>query len=59
MTYASQDGAEPRVLRTEDEIHEARDAGDLEEFNGVPDSHPTGFVVNCQVPVVAPSTFEV
>lgn len=58
MTYGWEDGAEPRLLRTEEEILEAHEAGELEEFIGVPPSHPEGFIVNCQVPVVAPSTFE-
>lgn len=57
MTYAWPEGAEARLLRSEDEIHEARDAGELEEFVGTPDTDGQVFVVNCPVPVSAPNTF--
>ncbi len=57
LTYAWADGVDPRVLTTEDEVHEARDAGDLEEFPGTPDTNGQTFVVNCPVPVLAPNTF--
>ena len=36
MTYAWTDGAAPRVVRTEQQVHAARDAGDLDEFPGPP-----------------------
>jgi hypothetical protein len=39
-------------------IRAAIEAGDLELFNGTPDTHPGGFVVNCPVPILAPNTFE-
>jgi hypothetical protein len=57
MTYVWKEGADARVLTTESEIHEARDAGDLEEFPGTPDTGGETFTVNCPVPVVAPNTF--
>jgi hypothetical protein len=57
MTYAWADGVEPRVLATEEELHAARDAGDLEEFPGTPDTKGEVFTVNCPVPVLAPNTF--
>jgi hypothetical protein len=57
MTYAWADGVEPRVLTTEEELHAARDAGDLEEFPGTPDTKGEVFTVNCPVPVLAPNTF--
>jgi hypothetical protein len=57
MTYAWKDGNDPRVLTTEREVHEARDAGELDEFPGTPDTKGTIFTVNCPVPVLAPSTF--
>ncbi|MGH2759770.1 MAG: DUF7482 domain-containing protein, partial [Actinomycetota bacterium] len=57
MTYAWKDGREPRVLRTEQEVHKARDDGELDEFPGVPDTKGEIFVVNCPVPVLAPNTF--
>jgi hypothetical protein len=46
------------VLRSQTEIHEAHDAGELEEFPGVPDTNGTVFTVNCPVPVLAPPTFQ-
>lgn len=58
VTYAWTDQSNPRVLRSEQEVHAARDADDLEEFIGTPDTGGKGFVVNCPVPVVAPNTFE-
>lgn len=58
MTYAWEDGVDPRVLASEDEVHAARDAGELEEFPGVPDTEGEIFVVNCPVPVIADNTFE-
>ena len=57
LTYVWSADAEPRVLEDEAAVHAARDAGDLEEFVGTPDTGGQGFVVNCPVPVVAPNTF--
>ena len=57
MTYAWADGVQPSVLTTEAEVHAARDAGDLEEFPGTPDTKGEVFTVNCPVPVMAPNTF--
>lgn len=57
LTYAWTDGATPEVLEDESAVHDARDAGELEEFVGTPDSGGQGFVVNCPVPVIAPNTF--
>jgi hypothetical protein len=57
MTYAWKDDAGARVLTTEEEIHQARDDGELEEFPGTPDTKGEIFVVNCPVPVLAPNTF--
>lgn len=51
------DEANARLLTDSTQIREALDAGELEQFNGVPDSHPTGFVVNCPAPILAPNTF--
>ena len=52
------DESQARVLRSSAEIRELLEAGELEQFNGVPDSHPNGFVVNCPAPILAPNTFE-
>jgi hypothetical protein len=57
MTYAWKNGMDPRVLTTEDEVHAARDGGDLDEFPGTPDTNGEIFTVNCPVPVSAPNTF--
>jgi hypothetical protein len=57
MTYAWKKGKDARVLTTELEVHAARDAGDLDEFPGTPDTNGEIFTVNCPVPVIAPNTF--
>lgn len=57
MTYAWKKGKDPTVLTTEDEVHGARDSGDLDEFPGTPDTNGDIFTVNCPVPVLAPNTF--
>ena len=55
VTWA--DEASVRLLKTSAEIRELVDSGELEQWNGVPDSHPNGFVVNCPAPILAPNTF--
>jgi hypothetical protein len=57
MTYAWKEGVTPRVLATEEEVHAARDDGELDEFPGTPDTMGEIFTVNCPVPVLAPNTF--
>lgn len=57
MTYVWTEDADPPVLTRESAIHEARDAGELDEFPGTPDTGGEIFTVNCPVPVVAPNTF--
>jgi hypothetical protein len=57
FTLRWKDGVTPRVLKSEAGVRAALDAGQIEQFNGTPDTHPTGFVVNCPVPVLAPNTF--
>lgn len=57
MTYVWGEGAEGRVLTNEAAVHAARDAGELEEFPGTPDTNGEIFTVNCPVPVVAANTF--
>jgi hypothetical protein len=51
-------GREPRVLREQPAVFAARDAGDLKEHPGVPDTKGEVFTVNCPVPVVAPARFK-
>lgn len=57
FTLKWNDESQARVLRSSAEIRAALEAGELEQFNGVPDSHPNGFVVNCPAPILAPNTF--
>lgn len=56
MTYAWNRPGRARILRDERSVHAARDARELEEFPGVPDTNGETFVVNCPVPVLAPNT---
>ena len=58
FTVTWTEGADVRLLTNSMEIRELIDSGDLELWNGVPDSHPNGFVVNCPAPILAPNTFE-
>lgn len=57
FTLVWNDESTARVLHNAAEVQTAIDAGEVELFNGTPDSHPNGFVVNCPVPVIAPNTF--
>lgn len=57
FTYEWGADAKPRVLRTERQVHAARDAGELREYPGTPDTGGEVFTVNCPVPVTAPATF--
>lgn len=57
FTLVWKDESKARVLRNSTEIRELVETGELEQFNGVPDSHPNGFVVNCPAPILAPNTF--
>jgi hypothetical protein len=57
LTVVWRNGAAVKVLKTEDEIQPVIQRGDLQLFNGVPETHPNGFVVNCPVPVLAPNDF--
>lgn len=53
-TFVWDEAAEPTLLTSEAAVIRNEDAGELERFNGTPDTHPTVFVVNCPVPVMAP-----
>ena len=57
FTLQWKDGVTPRVLTSEAEVEAALAAGEVEEFNGTPDTHPGGFIVNCPVPVLAANDF--
>ncbi len=56
-TLVWKDESAARLLTDSAAVRAAIEAGDVEEFMGVPDSHPTGFVVNCPAPILAPNTF--
>jgi len=57
FTYAWKEGKSPRLLKSQTEIHRARDAGDVDEFPGTPDTKGEVFTVNCPAPVKAPNVF--
>ena len=58
-TVVWKDESKARLLTTSAEIRELIESGELEEFAGVPDTHPNGFVVNCPAPILAPNDFSV
>jgi hypothetical protein len=51
------DESNATVVTSSAELRELVDAGALEIFNGTPNTHPDGFVVNCPVPIKAANTF--
>ncbi len=59
FTLTWEEGVQPRVLTSAQEIQAALDAGEVRQWNGTPDTDPTGFIVNCPVPVLAPNSFAV
>ena len=59
FTYSWNEGKTPRLLTSQAAIHAARDAKELTEFPGVPDTKGMLFTVNCPVPVAAPNIFSV
>lgn len=52
------DESEAEVITNSDRLRELVDSGALELFNGTPDTDPTGFVVNCPVPIKAANDFQ-
>ncbi len=58
FTVVWKDPAGATLLTSEAEVLEAVESGDLELFNGTPDTHPDGFVVNCPAPVLAPNPYD-
>lgn len=46
-----------RLLRDSGEVYDAIERGELEKLNGLPQTHPNGFVVNCPIVVLADNTF--
>nr|MBN1228741.1 hypothetical protein [Anaerolineae bacterium] len=58
FTITWKDAAAARVLKSAEDIQAALDAEEIEIWNGVPDTHPNGFVVNCPVPLKARNSYE-
>lgn len=58
ITVMWKDEDQAVLLTSEAEIKQRAEAGEVELFNGVPDSHPNGFVVNCPAPILAPTTYD-
>lgn len=56
LTIVWNDESNARILTSSAEVRAAQEAGEIEIFNGTPDTHPDGFVVNCPVPVKARNT---
>lgn len=52
------DPEQARVVRSQAELDELVKSGQLTLYNGVPDTHPNGFVVNCPAPILAPNNYE-
>lgn len=57
FTLTWNDGVEPRLMTNSEEVRAAIAAEEVTQWNGVPDSHPNGFVVNCPAPILAPNTY--
>jgi hypothetical protein len=53
-TFLWADGATPTVLKSNGQLTEKEDSGELERIVGTPDTGGQLFMVNCPVPVVAP-----
>ena len=58
ITLMWKDPAQATVLKSEAEVLDAVNDGTLQLFNGTPDTHPDGFVVNCPSPVLAPNLYD-
>ncbi len=58
ITVVWKDPAAAEVLTSEADVQARADAGEVDLFNGTPDTHPTGFVVNCPSPVLAAVTYD-
>jgi len=57
--YAAEwvDPAQARVLTSQAELDAAVEADEITLYNGLPDTHPNGFVVNCPSPLLAENTY--
>ncbi len=52
------DPTQATVVTSQEELDALVESGTLTLYNGVPDTHPNGFVVNCPAPILAPNTYE-
>jgi hypothetical protein len=52
------DPATASVVRSQEQLDALVASGDLILYNGLPETHPDGFVVNCPAPILAPNTYE-
>lgn len=55
-TFTWQSGATAATLKSQAEILQHEEQGDLTRFAGTPDTNGTLFMVNCPAPVIAPLT---
>jgi hypothetical protein len=55
-TFTWRSGATPATLKSQAEIVQHEEQGDLTRFAGTPDTNGTLFMVNCPAPVIAPLT---
>jgi hypothetical protein len=46
------------VVTNQRQLDELVASGDLILYNGLPDTHPMGFIVNCPAPILAPNDYE-
>jgi hypothetical protein len=58
FTVVWNDGATPEVLRSEEEVLEREEAGDVTIYPGTPDTEGMSFVVNCPAPILAVNDFD-
>ena len=58
FTVKWNDEKKAKLLKNSADVRALIDSGDLQLFNGVPDSHPNGFVVNCPAPILSPNDFK-
>ncbi len=59
FTAVWKDEAAATLVTNSADLRALINSGAIEVFNGTPDTHPTGFVVNCPVPIKAANTFSV
>lgn len=57
-TVGWNDGVEPRLLTSEEEVLAAEEAGEVTLYRGVPETDPDGFVVNCPAPILALPSYD-